>query len=221
MYELYKCKFEERTSKSYYKKIFYQEFNLRFKVPKKETRSKCDVYITKMNTASGPELIRLEKWHKEHLEQADSLRSQMNEDLESAKFNPKIETLTYDHQKTQNCLKLPTRIANYKRSLNLYNLGIHVGSTGKGIFNIYMEYEASKGTQEVGSSLKKFIVNPVEELRLWSDSCGGQNRCIKLVLMIVHAKKPLLVKKQFHCVFYYPATAFCLMIRISATRKVL
>lgn len=189
MYELYKLKFDQPASKSYYKKIFYNEFDLRFKVPKQDTCYKCDVYIIKMKTASGPELILLEKWHKEHLEQAESLRSQMNKDLKMAKSNPTIETLTTDQQKTQNCPKVPTGIAYYKRSLNLYNQGIHVGSTGQGRFNIWLEHEASKGTQEVGSCLKKFIDNiayPVEELLLWSDSCGGQNRSIKLVLMMIY-----------------------------------
>lgn len=47
---------------------------------------------------------------------------------------------------------------------------------------------AGKGAQEVGSCLLKYlgthISDDVEELILWSDSCGGQNRNIKIVLML-------------------------------------
>lgn len=41
----------------------------------------------------------------------------------------------------------------------------------------------------MGSCLKKKIETiraPVKTLLLWSDSCGGQNRSIKLVLMMIH-----------------------------------
>lgn len=47
-------------------------------------------------------------------------------------------------------------------------------------------FSYSKGTQEVGSCLKKFIDTPVKKLILWSDSCGGQNRSIKLILLLIH-----------------------------------
>lgn len=47
---------------------------------------------------------------------------------------------------------------------------------------------AGRGAQEVGSCLLKYIQNElphdIEELILWSDSCGGQNRNIKLTLMM-------------------------------------
>ncbi|CAH1107451.1 unnamed protein product [Psylliodes chrysocephalus] len=47
---------------------------------------------------------------------------------------------------------------------------------------------AGRGAQEVGSCLKKFLEKHLDknitELRLWSDSCGGQNRNIKMCLMM-------------------------------------
>lgn len=111
----------------------------------------------------------------------------MNKDLKLAKDNPEIETLTFDLQKTHPIPKLPTGLAYYKRQLNLHNLGIHVGSTGKGVFNLWSEHEAGRGTQGVGSCLRKHImlnIHPnVKHLILWSDSCGGQNRSINLVLI--------------------------------------
>lgn len=189
MYRLYKISHENLVSKSYYKKIFYQDFNLRFKVPKKDTCVKCDCYIAKIKNSCGAERLMVEEWHKDHLVQADSFREQMNADLALAKVDDEVETLPFDMQKILTVPRIPTSITYYKRQLNLYNLGLHVGSTGKSIFNIWLEYEASKGTQEVGSCMKKYIESiksPVKKLLLWSDSCGGQNRSIKFVLMMIY-----------------------------------
>lgn len=98
--------------------------------------------------------------------------------------------MPFDIQKTHSFPKLATSIVYYKRQLNSYNLGIHVGSTSKGISNVWLETQASKGTQEVGSCLRKYIFenirSPVKKLFLWADSCGGQNRSIKLVLILIH-----------------------------------
>ncbi len=97
--------------------------------------------------------------------------------------------MTYDMMKILLMPRLTTSIVYYLRQMNFYNFGIHIGSSGKGRFNTWLENEASRGTQEVGSCLKKSIATiaaPVKTLILWSDSCGGQNRSIKLVLMLIH-----------------------------------
>lgn len=51
MYELYKEKVQNPVSKSLCKIIFYTEFNLRFKSPKKDTCKKCDLYIVKIKNS--------------------------------------------------------------------------------------------------------------------------------------------------------------------------
>lgn len=96
--------------------------------------------------------------------------------------------LTYDLEKALPLPRIPTNIVFYKRQLWVYNAGIHVGSNDQGYCNIWVEGEAGRGAQEVGSCLIKFIKNHlrdgVEKLVLWSDCCGGQNRNIKIVLML-------------------------------------
>ena len=190
MYSLYQEQTENAVSLSKYKDIFYTKFNLRFKTPHKDTCKTCDVYKAQLNCSSHLDREKLENDHKTHLDTAAELREQMNKDLKSSKEDETVQTLTFDLQKTHPLPKLPTGIVYYKRQLNFFNLGIAVGSTGKGIFNVWLEYEAGRGTQEVGSCLRKFIINnikaPVTKLNLWSDSCGGQNRSIKLVLMLIH-----------------------------------
>lgn len=188
MYELYKRTVDVPVSKSFYKKFFYKCFNLRFKSPKKDTCKKCDIFKVKVKDAVGLTRNILEYWHNEHLELAESLQKQMKKDLKESINDPELEAGSYDMQKILVCPKVPTSIAYYLRQLNLYNFGIHTGSTGKGLFNLWKENEASKGTQEVGSCLTKYINNiarPVKRLILWADSCGGQNRSIRLVLILI------------------------------------
>ncbi|CAH2098877.1 unnamed protein product [Euphydryas editha] len=190
IYDLYKEKYENPVSFSRFRLSFYKDFNLRFKKPQKDTCLRCDLYKANKSVATGEQLLSLENEHKDHLNHAYKLRDQMKKDLTAAKTNASLETLTFDLEKTHCLPRLPTSIVYYKRQLNLYNLGIHCGSNGKGFFNIWLEHEAGRGTQEVGSCLKKFIsehLKPgVTELILWADSCGGQNRSIKMVLMILH-----------------------------------
>lgn len=191
IFELFKVDHMNLVSFSYYRRIFYENFNLRFKVPKKDTCLQCDKYQVKLNDCSTEtERLEIEQCHNDHLDHADALRCQMNADLQLSKTDIEVETLPFDMQKTYALPKLPTNIVYYKRQLNYYNLGIHVGSINKGIFNVWLETQASKGTQEVGSCLRKYIFDnikpPVKKLFLWSDSCGGQNRSIKLVLMLIH-----------------------------------
>lgn len=190
MYSLYKEDHTEPVSLASYKRVFYDSFNLKFKSPKKDTCQKCDFYQIEMKKLSGEQLQELQECYTQHLMKAEEWQNKMKADLAISKVNPEVETIPFDQQKTQSFPHLTSNIAYYKRQLNLYNQGLHVGSSGKGIFNLWMENEGGKGTQEVGSCLRKYINEhikaPVKTLILWCDSCGGQNRSIKLMLALIH-----------------------------------
>lgn len=53
---------------------------------------------------------------------------------------------------------------------------------------VWLEGQAGRGAQEVGSCLRLHIKNNlnhnIKDLVLWSDSCGGQNRNIIIVLLL-------------------------------------
>lgn len=144
LYQLYKEEADDPVSQSYYNNIFYTDFNLRFKKPKKDTCHKCDFFNVKIKSTSGVEREMYEECHRLHLECAEALRSQMGRDIAAAKLDKLLEVLTFDMQKILMLPKLPTSILYYLRQLNLYNFGIHDGSTGKGEFNIWTEDEARK-----------------------------------------------------------------------------
>lgn len=142
LYQLYKEEANNPVSQSYYNNIFYTNFNLRFKKPKKDTCHKCDFFIIKINSSSGAEREIYEECHRIHLECAESLRSQMGRDIAAAKLDKLLEVLAFDMQKILMLPNIPTSIIYYLRQLNLYNFGIHTGSTGRGKFNIWTEGHA-------------------------------------------------------------------------------
>lgn len=190
MYNLYKTECAAPVSLSFYKHIFYTEFNITRKTLKKDTCNKCDTYVSQLSTATGVEHQSLEENYKQHLEAAEIARQKMNSDFKRAKDDTNIETLSFDLEKTLPMPRIPTNIIFYKRQLWLYNLGIHTGKKNQGHCFIWPEGTAGRGAQEVGSCITKFgkmyLQKDIKELILWSDSCGGQNRNIKLTLMLKH-----------------------------------
>ncbi|KAF2886274.1 hypothetical protein ILUMI_19899, partial [Ignelater luminosus] len=175
MHKLYKEQNPTHVSLPAYGKIFHKEFNLKTKISKEDTCNKCDSYQVKIQniTSNNEENQNVTSEHNRHLEQTELARKQMNSDL-------KIATVT--------------------ENLWLYNCGLHTGKDNKSTFNIWLEGHAGREAQEVGSCMRKYVVNhisdKIQELILWSDSCGGQNRNIKIVLLLksILEEKPTLEK---------------------------
>ncbi|XP_072154471.1 uncharacterized protein [Bemisia tabaci] len=188
MYNAYKAEVSKPLSFSSYRRVFTTEFNLRRKPLKKDTCEKCDTYLCAMRSASTEEdREKATKEHQLHLSLAEEARNQMNADLKVAKSSASNETMTFDLQKTQPLPALSTGIMFYKRKLWLYNCGIHSGKSNRGHCYLWVEGTAGRGAQEVGSCLLKHfakIPRTVQHVTLWSDSCGGQNRNVKIVLIL-------------------------------------
>jgi hypothetical protein len=190
MYELYKDKVSTPVSLAMYKKVFYQDFNLRFKQVKKDTCKTCDEFSVTGHSKdkTADEKAEAKRDHEDHLQLAEIALKQMNADLEAAVTDETLETLTFDLQKVISLPRIHSNIVFYKRQLSLYNLGIHSGKRNEGHFNVWLENEGSRGAQDIGSVLMKHITEKVpasvRHLILWSDSCGGQNRNIKITLMM-------------------------------------
>ncbi|XP_030751319.1 uncharacterized protein LOC115878842 [Sitophilus oryzae] len=204
MYELYIEDKNPKVSFQFFKNVFYKHFNLRRKPPIKDTCNKCDMYSAQLNNSQDEnQQLVLKEQHDTHFENAKLARDQLNKDFKEAKKNPLIETLCYDMQKVLGLPKLPTNIVYYKRQLSIFNEGVHSGSTNTPYCFLWKEGMAGRGAQEVGSCVKKFIdvhLNKgVNELILWSDSCGGRNSNIKIVLMLkaVLMQHPTLNKIYF------------------------
>lgn len=125
---------------------------------------------------------------EKHHDKAQWLRSQMFKDLEDAVHDESMECLTFDFQKVQNLPRLESNLVYYLRKLSYLNFGVHSGKLQKGYFYPWLENQAGRGADQVGSCLRRHITEnvkpPVKTLILYSDCCGGQNRNYKLCLIL-------------------------------------
>lgn len=127
---------------------------------------------------------------EDHLCAQENARKALKEDIGLAQKQCHIETLTFDLEKTLSLPKIPSKVVYYKRQLSVYNLGIHAAKSNQSYCYVWTEAEAGRGAQEIGSCIKKHFSNHIDatvtHVNLWSDSCGGQNRNIKIVLLLQH-----------------------------------
>lgn len=147
------------------------KYNVGFYVPKKDTCSHCDKY----KHSGGDEDDRML-----HLRRAEDARSLLRSKEKESEENQEILCITFDMQKTQPLPYLNTSVAFYKRQMWLYNLGISDRGIKKSTMCVWTEVEGRKGSNEVASSLYKFLLGKdltrLKEIHSFSDACGGQNR---------------------------------------------
>lgn len=128
VYDEYKTKLNRNAvSFSFFKKIFYSNFNIKVKILSKDTRNVCDkLRIELKNAERGEQDVNsIKEKHSAHLDQAKRARCQMKTDMDLAKQQEDLQCLTFDMQKTLPLPSIQTNIIFYKRQIWLYNLGVH------------------------------------------------------------------------------------------------
>ena len=163
-----------------------REFKLKVHSPSRDCCSTCDEL---KRSGKEDEL-------KVHHKNAKTARNLFKEDAQ------KPYTVSFDMEKTQPLPHIETNKVFYLRQLWLYNEGFNHTSTNTGYMYVWTENVAKRGSIEVGSCLLQFVRNVANdwpELVLWSDSCGGQNRNLNMVaLMIALVNSNNSIKKITH-----------------------
>lgn len=187
MYREYKmvCEFQQRVclSEFIFRRTFNYEFNLAFKRRKTDTCKKCDELKTTARTKDVSAEVR------QHDESVAKVKKQFLDDISvGAGSHERIQCFTFDLQKTLETPSLSTNVAYYKRQLWTYNLCVYDEIHMIAYMYIWSENIASRGAQEIGSALiyhlKHHLPSTTDHIILHSDSCGGQNRNIKITLML-------------------------------------
>lgn len=184
MYKLYVdlCKEEgiDPVKESYYRHIFVTRFNLGFKPPRSDTCNKCDTLEMKIKFGESQEVIEKSKAEKEHhLVQAENARAAKKKAQEEAKANPAVVAICFDLQKTLPTPMLTCNKVYYARQLWTYNFAVHDLGNNHATMLMWTEAEASRGSQEIGSCLLKYVSQlpeTVKHINAFSDNCGGQNK---------------------------------------------
>lgn len=208
MYRLYQKYCHENNlppeKESMYRKIFNEEFNLSFHHPSQDTCEKCDTFKASLMTASDDDKNRIEEEKAKHHELAEMAYNEKRADKEFALKSKGIVTASFDLQKVLPCPMLQTGIVYYKRQLAVYNLTIFETSVdgNKAHCMIWDETIAKRGGQEIGSCVMKWLnglSDDIKDIRLYSDSCGGQNRnhLFAAMLMNVSRSKGIKITHSF------------------------
>lgn len=187
MYREYKivCDFQQRVclSECIFRRTFNYDFNLTFKKKKADTCKRCDeLKILKLTRDVSTE-------YQKHDESVSNVKKEFSNDISlGVDSDGKIQCFTFDLQKTLETPSLSTNVAYYKRQLWTYNLCVYDEIHKVAYMYIWNESIASRGAQEIGSALlyhfKHHLPDTTNHIILYSDSCGGQNRNIKLTLML-------------------------------------
>lgn len=156
-----------------------------------DTCKTCDGFEAQMNSLilsfERKEMLKHQK--ENHLQIVIRTKEIFESDIQRARNSEgKVRCLTFDLQKALETPVLSTSIAYYKRQLWTYNLCVYDEAEKVAYMYIWDAGVASRGAQEIGSCLLYHLKNSIdsncEHVILYSDSCGGQNRNIKMTLML-------------------------------------
>lgn len=195
MYREYclKCNFKRKKPilEWKFREIFNTKFNLSFARLKVDTCRKCDMFEASMKSQleNSSQRMNLEQTKNEHLQLVEKTKKEFHETVQHAS-NPenKTEVYTFDLQRALETPVLQTSEVYYMRQLWVYNLCIYDEVRKIAYMCVWNESIASRGAQEIASCLHKFFMKFVpkdtQKIILRSDACSGQNRNIKMALML-------------------------------------
>lgn len=197
LYDEYKKQCDEISlqpiSMYMFRDTFRRKFNLSFKQPAQDTCDYCNKMELKIKAAPIKSVERMSfiQEKSNHLILVDFLVQEYKEFVNDSKISgDKKIVLVFDLEKVFETPKLSTNSAYYKRQLSTYNLCIHDATRNRTYMYIWHEAIASKGPQEIASCLihhfDHFLGTDCEEVIMYSDSCGGQNRSIKMSIVLSH-----------------------------------
>lgn len=196
----------EPVKEDRYRRIFCSKFNIGFKLPKVDTCATCDelnnlIEANKEIKAIYQDLkIKLEL----HQRRAAAMQNDLKRETEDAKRNHKKIVISFDLQQTLPTPLLTVGQAFYLRKAWTYNLGVHNCGDGQATMYMWTEDVAKRGSEEIASCLLNYLTSRLttgeEDLILYTDNCGGQNKNWLLMLLwlqLVREKKYKTIEHRF------------------------
>ncbi len=95
---------------------------------------------------------------------------------------------SFDLQKALPTPKMPTNDVYYLRQLWTYNLGFNCFNNKDAHMFCWPEYIASRGTDEIGSCILKYLGDIPDTYRnivAWCDNCAGQNKAKHIIAVFL------------------------------------
>lgn len=196
------CKQQHVPAANYlmYTKIFNEEFNLAFHLPKKDQCELCLQY----RASSNQEKLTIEEKFNKHVKEKELSRKEKENDKNS---DGNTKVIVYDLQAVLPC---PTGHASsfyYVSKLNVLNFTLYDIKTLEGTCYLWHEGEAQRGANEIGSYIFKFLQTISEQgeddlkVVFYSDNCAGQNKNKFIIALYMYAVFSLGIKSITHKFF--------------------
>ncbi|CAG7817469.1 unnamed protein product [Allacma fusca] len=189
-----------------YNNIFKTEYNLSFGPPATDVCADCSRMTIEIS-AEQDELqkTKIEEQLKLHKETANKIYSYMND---VATDDASEVTIVFDLMQNQELPKTPVGEAYYARQLSQYFFGVvvHHGLRSKQTtedvyFYTWGENQAGRGTNTITSASFDFLCHHlpqgIRHLRLFSDSCAGQNKNYAMLSMLGSFAKEKKIKISY------------------------
>ncbi|XP_053608586.1 uncharacterized protein LOC128675685 isoform X1 [Plodia interpunctella] len=153
-------------------RIFTQEFNISFFIPKKDTCEFCEAY---KNSTEEEKEMKKESYLKHHQEKLLS-RNEKEKDNDD-----NIVVAVYDLQAVFQCPKGEISVFYYKSKRNVLNLTIYDIKNHFVECYVWDESQAHRGANEIATCVFKYIKNISEggkpvDVVFYSDNAAGQQK---------------------------------------------
>lgn len=194
MHRLYKEKCVKENIKPVseitYRRIFCNDYNYSFFVPKKDQCLTCSNYTKGTND----EKFAMQNEYDDHLARKTTCNAEKTKDKERSNREEGFCCITFDLQAV---LQIPSGLVGqlyYCRKLCVYNLCIYEAALPNDAYCFtWSEVNGKRGSSEIGSILyhylSKNVPSHVTEVCLYSDTCGGQNRNQYVTALLLYAVK--------------------------------
>lgn len=189
MFDMFKEKHPNaKVNYWFYHKIFKERFNLRFGRPQVDTCITCESLSVKMkypvlNDAAKRAAIAELIVHKRR---SKKFYDMLKECKEKSLKDPTKACICFDYMMVVPLPKIPVQDIFYLRQLSVNIFCVTNVKTGHSKLYIYHEGVCKKSPNEVVSFIDDYIKTElndknIEELSLFADNCGGQNKNHALV----------------------------------------
>lgn len=130
-----------------YRRIFCNQYNIGFKIPKSDTCDTCDQnkILMESNKDNEPKLKEIKIQSDLHQRRAEAIQANMKQEIDEAmRLNKKL-VLSFDLQQALPIPDLTVGKAFYLRKAWLYNIGVHNCNTGQAFMYMWPEHIAKRG----------------------------------------------------------------------------
>ena len=166
-------------------RIIFAQFNSEFFQPKKDQCSTC----TKYQQMNAEEKETFQHEFDDHLKRKYLARSLRDTDKFACKNNSKVLSFNFDLRAVLSTPKSDAGQVFYKRKLSVYNLCIFYLGDNKGFCNFWDDSQGNRSPNEISTCVYNYLMKcvDIDEVRMMSDGCGGQQKNAVFATMCVEA----------------------------------